>query len=214
MKKIAVIDYGMSNLRSVSKAIEHVAGQQWQVVITRQPEEILSADKIVFPGQGAIGQCMVLLNETGLTSVLQEVIKTKPFLGICLGLQSLFAHSEENGGTAGLGIVAGNVQRFVEPLLEPTTGEKLKIPQMGWNQVLSTQVAHPIWKNIPDNSRFYFVHSYYVVPEDNNITAATTTYGTTIFTSAIAHENLVAVQFHPEKSQKAGLTLLSNFVDW
>lgn len=211
MKTVAVIDYGMSNLRSVSKALEHVAEQEWQVIVSDQPDTILKADKIVFPGQGAIGNCMHLLNETGLATVIQQTLQSKPFLGICLGLQTLMTLSEESGGTQGFNFIKGKVRRFATPLLNEQ-GESLKIPHMGWNQVQQT-IEHPLWQSIPDNSRFYFVHSYYVDPEEKNIIAGTTNYGIT-FTSVIAKENVFAIQFHPEKSQQAGLTLLKNFLMW
>ncbi|MEK8016733.1 MAG: imidazole glycerol phosphate synthase subunit HisH [Candidatus Parabeggiatoa sp.] len=213
MKTVIVIDYGMSNLRSVSKALEHVAGNDWQVLVSDKPDAIYHADKIVFPGQGAIGNCMTLLNETGIAEVIRQTIDQKPFLGICLGLQTLLTTSEESGGTAGLNWVTGTVRRFIEPLNAPHSTERLKIPHMGWNQVQQTQ-SHPLWTGIPDNSRFYFVHSYYVDPQPNNVVAGTTTYGPIQFTSALARDNVFAVQFHPEKSQHAGLTLLKNFLNW
>lgn len=211
MKTVAVIDYGMSNLRSVSKALEHVADQQWQVIVSNQAETILKADKVVFPGQGAIGNCMHLLHETGLSVVIQQALLNKPFLGICLGLQTLMTFSEESGGTQGFNSISGTVRRFATPLLN-VQGESLKIPHMGWNQVQQT-VVHPLWHSIPENSRFYFVHSYHVVPEDKNVIAGTTEYGIN-FTSVIAKDNVFAIQFHPEKSQQAGLTLLKNFLMW
>ncbi len=213
MKTVIVIDYGMSNLRSVSKALEHVAGNDWQVLVSDQADVIYHADKIVFPGQGAIGNCMTLLNQTGIADVIRQTIDQKPFLGICLGLQTLLTTSEENGGTAGLNWVTGTVPRFIEPPPAPHSGERLKIPHMGWNQVQQTQ-SHPLWRAIPDNSRFYFVHSYYVEPQQNNLVAGTTAYGPIQFTSALARDNVFAVQFHPEKSQHAGLTLLKNFLNW
>ncbi len=207
MKTVTVIDYGMSNLRSVSKALEHVAGNDWLVQVSDKPEMIRHADKIVFPGQGAIGNCMTLLNQTGVAEVIREVIDNKPFLGICLGLQTLLTRSEESGGTAGFNWISGTVRRFVE------SGEPFKIPHMGWNQVQQAQ-THPLWVGIPDNSRFYFVHSYYVDPEENRVIAGSTPYGGIHFTSAVAQDNVFAVQFHPEKSQQVGLTLLKNFLDW
>jgi len=212
MKTVAVIDYGMSNLRSVSKALEHVAEQQWQVMISRDADEIYHADKIVFPGQGAIGNSMQLLNDTGLAEVIRHTLENKPFLGICLGLQTLLTESEESGGTQGFDFIKGKVKHFSEPLRNPKNCENLKIPQMGWNQVKQAQ-SHPLWKNIADESRFYFVHSYYVEPEDKTVTAGTTDYGIK-YTSAIAKDNVFAVQFHPEKSQHAGLMLLDNFLKW
>ncbi len=211
MKTVAIIDYGMSNLRSVSKALEHVADSQWQVIVSDQADTILKADKVVFPGQGAIGNCMNLLNKMELTAVIQQTLMNKPFLGICLGLQTLMTLSEESGGTQGFGFISGKVRRFLTPLLN-ARGETLKIPHMGWNQVHQT-VDHPLWQGIPENSRFYFVHSYYVDPEEKSVIAGTTEYGTA-FTSVIAKGNVFAIQFHPEKSQHAGLTLLKNFLAW
>lgn len=214
MKTVTVIDYGMSNLRSVSKALEHVADNDWNVKVSDKAEVILQADKVVFPGQGAIGNCMSLLNQTGIAAAIRQVIDdNKPFLGICLGLQTLLTTSEESGGTTGFNWTAGTVRRFLEPLFDPESGERLKIPHMGWNQVLHA-LPHPLWTDIPDNSRFYFVHSYYVDPEDRSVVAGTTPYGGINFTSAAARDNVFAVQFHPEKSQHAGLTLLKNFLDW
>jgi len=209
MKTVVVIDYGMSNLRSVSKALSHVS--DWKVLVSDKAETILSADKVVFPGQGAIGNCMNLLKETGLDEVIRESLETKPFLGICLGLQTLLTFSEESGGTDCFNVIAGKVKHFQRDAHDPQSGEKLKIPHMGWNQV-SQNLNHPLWRDIPDNSRFYFVHSYYVDAEDKNVIAGATTYGLT-FTSAVAKDNIFAVQFHPEKSQHVGLTLLRNFLD-
>lgn len=212
MKKVVVIDYGMSNLRSVSKALEHVANDAWQVQVSRQAEEILQADKVVFPGQGAMGNCMQLLHETHLYDVIKQAMVEKPFLGICLGLQTLLTSSEENGGTEGFNVIEGSVTHFPTPLIDNATQEKLKIPQMGWNQVKQTQ-DHPLWQGIEDNSRFYFVHSYYVDTQDQAHIAGQTNYGID-YTSVIAKDNLFAVQFHPEKSQHAGLKLLENFLAW
>lgn len=213
MKTVVVIDYGMSNLRSVSKAIESLAKKDWQVVVSDQASVILRADKVVFPGQGAIGNCMTLLHQTGIVEVLHQILKNKPFLGICLGLQTLLTSSAESGGTPGLDRIPGNVLRFADPLVDPKNGERLKVPHMGWNQVYFKN-PHPLWKGIAQNSRFYFVHSYYVHPQDQRVIAATTSYGGIDFVSAVAQENLLAVQFHPEKSQQVGLTLLKNFLEW
>lgn len=212
-KNVAIIDYGMSNLRSVSKALEQVAGKDWSVWVTDEVALILKADKVVFPGQGAIGNCMRCLTETGLKEALLQALEKKPFLGICLGLQTLLTESEESGHTACFDIVAGNVRRFPEPLFNPYNGERLKIPHMGWNQVFLAQF-HPLWQNIPEASWFYFVHSYFVEPSDQKMIAGTTQYGPTHFASAIADNNIFAVQFHPEKSQQAGLRLLKNFLVW
>ena len=209
-QKIAVIDYGMGNLRSVAKAIEHVAGDA-EVRTTDDPGYIAAADRVVFPGQGAARDCMVAIGEHHLNQAVLRAAEEKPFLGICMGLQVLMRHSEENGGTDLLGLFAGDVRRF-DGLAIGDNGLPLKIPHMGWSPV--RQVAeHPLWAGIPDDSRFYFVHSYRVIPEDVSIIAATTDYGVR-FTSAIARDNLFAVQFHPEKSADAGLQLLENFVGW
>jgi glutamine amidotransferase len=200
--RIAVVDYGMGNLRSVSKAIEHVAPHA-EVEVTAKAEAILSADRVVVPGQGAMRDCMRQLAESGAREAVIRAAREKPFLGICIGLQMLFEHGEE-GDTPGLGILQGEVPRF------RVSG--LKIPHMGWNEVLQAQ-PHALWAGIADRSRFYFVHSYYPAPRDAAIAAATSIYGEP-FTCAIARDNIFAVQFHPEKSQSAGLQLLSNFVRW
>ena len=200
--RIAVVDYGMGNLRSVSKAIERVAPQA-QVRVTAAPEEILSSDRVVVPGQGAMPDCMRQLAASGAREAVVDAARTRPFLGICIGLQMLFEHGEE-GDTPGLGVLGGEVPRF------RLTG--LKIPHMGWNEVAQSR-PHALWAGIPDSSRFYFVHSYYPAPRDAALTAATTVYGRP-FTCAVARDNIFAVQFHPEKSQSAGLQLLSNFVHW
>ena len=211
MQTLAVIDYGSSNLRSVSKALEYVADAKTRVVVSENPEQILAADKIVFPGQGAIGQCMQALKEKKLGELVVESIATKPFLGICLGLQSLMDHSDENEGTAGLGIVEGGVHRF-KAGLKDAQGNTLKIPHMGWNQV-HQEKAHPLWEGIDSGERFYFVHSYYVEPVKQQDCAASSEYGLK-FTAAIARDSFFATQFHPEKSQQAGLRLLRNFLHW
>lgn len=209
-QKIAVIDYGMGNLRSVSKAVEHVAGNA-QIRVTDDPAVIAGADRVVFPGQGAARDCMAAIGQHHVRQAILAAAESKPFLGICMGLQVLMQHSEENGGTGLLGLFAGEVRRF-DGLAIGDNGLPLKIPHMGWSQV--KQVAeHPLWEGIDDNSRFYFVHSYRVVPEDVSLIAGTTDYGVR-FTSVIARDNLFAAQFHPEKSADAGLQLLQNFVHW
>lgn len=200
--KIAVVDYGMGNLRSVSKALEHVAPRA-EVITTADPETLLSCERIVVPGQGAMPDCMRQLDASGAREAVVEATRTKPFLGICIGLQMLFERGEE-GDTAGLGLLPGRVPRF------HVTG--LKIPHMGWNEVEQSR-PHVLWADIPARSRFYFVHSYYPVPADPALTAATCVYGVP-FTCAVGRDNIFAVQFHPEKSQSAGLQLLSNFVRW
>lgn len=211
MQTVAVIDYGASNLRSVSKALDFVAGKHSRILVSSKAEQIVAADKVVFPGQGAMGQCMRSLAEQDLLEVLRECIRSKPFLGICLGLQSLMDSSDEDGGTVGLGIIAGGVHRFPTGVVGED-GCVLKIPHMGWNRV-HPQRAHALWKGIEAGERFYFVHSYYVQPVAAMDSAASTTYGLD-FSAAVARENLFATQFHPEKSQQAGLDLLGNFLDW
>ncbi len=200
---IAIVDYGMGNVRSVQKAIEHVAPND-QVFLTDDATLISEADRVVFPGQGAMGACMQALNEHGLVDVIKQAAQEKPFLGICLGLQLLFDHSQENGGTNGLSIIPGDVVKFEK--------SDLKIPHMGWNTV-KQEIEHPLWHNIDDNARFYSVHSYYVKEADHSVVAGSTDYGVD-FTCAIAQDNMFAVQFHPEKSQHDGLQLLTNFVNW
>ena len=199
---IAVVDYGMGNIRSVSKALEHVAPRD-QVRVTADPEAIRAADRVVVPGQGAMPDCMRQLSASGARDAVIEAAGSKPFLGICIGLQMLFERGEE-GDTAGLGLLPGRVPRF--------KAMGLKIPHMGWNEVMQER-PHALWKGVADRSRFYFVHSYYPEPADRSITAATCAYGIS-FTCAVARDNIFAVQFHPEKSQNSGLQLLSNFVQW
>lgn len=220
MKKIdiAVVDYGMGNLRSVSKALEHVAPTK-TVLVTSNPDDIASAERVVFPGQGAMPDCIREVDARGLREAVLYAAENKPFLGICIGLQMLFEHSEE-GNSAGLGLFKGNVKRFAAADMHDANGEKLKVPHMGWNQVYQTHhnasnssQAHALWRGIDDGARFYFVHSYYVKPDDDSITAGFSEYPNR-FTSAIAKNNLFAVQFHPEKSASAGLQMLSNFVNW
>jgi imidazole glycerol-phosphate synthase subunit HisH len=216
MKKIdiAVVDYGMGNLRSVSKALEHVAPNK-NVLVTSNPEDIANATRVVFPGQGAMPDCIRELDVRGLREAVIHAAQNKPFLGICIGLQMLFEHSEE-GDSAGLGVFKGNVKRFATADMLSASGEKLKVPHMGWNQVYQVQndhKPHALWQGIEDAARFYYVHSYYVVPADDSITSGYSEYPKR-FTSAIAKDNLFAVQFHPEKSANAGLQMLSNFVNW
>lgn len=210
MIDIAVVDYGMGNLRSVSKALEHVAPNK-NVVVTSNARDIAAAARVVFPGQGAMPDCMRELESRGLNEAVVSAAANKPFLGICIGLQLLFEHSEE-GDANGLGILAGKVKRFPAEEMHDDNGDKLKVPHMGWNQVYQKQV-HSMWKGIPDGERFYYVHSYFVQPADKNLVAGVTNYPKP-FTGAIAKNNIFAVQFHPEKSQHAGLQLLANFVQW
>ncbi|MEQ8288411.1 MAG: imidazole glycerol phosphate synthase subunit HisH [Gammaproteobacteria bacterium] len=211
MSRVVVLDYGSSNLRSVAKALETVSNRNDQVVISNDAATILAADRVVFPGQGAIGQCMQSLQQQELDDVIRECIRNKPFLGICLGLQSLMDHSDEDGGIAGLGIIPGKVLRF-ESNVKDGNGVLFKIPSMGWNQVFQTQ-PHVLWNGIEDGSRFYFVHSYYVQPESESDIAGETDY-ICRYTSVAARDNLFATQFHPEKSQHDGLALLKNFINW
>ena len=210
MANIAVVDYGMGNLRSVAKALEHVAPES-TVVITADPQELNKADRIVFPGQGAMPDCMREVDKRGLREPLLDAARCKPFLGLCIGLQMLFEHSEE-GDIKGLGILPGRVVRFPADRMHDVSGHKLKVPHMGWNKVLQKQ-PHPMWAGIEEGSRFYFVHSYYVEAADPGMIAGETHYPFA-FTCAAARNNIFAVQFHPEKSQSVGLRLLSNFVRW
>ena len=233
MLDIAVIDYGMGNLRSVQQAL-HAVAPDAAIAVTGDPRQVAQAKRVVFPGQGAMPDCMRELDARGLRAAVLEAARSKPFLGICIGLQMLFEHSAE-GDTPGLGILSGEVVRFASNLRD-VQGNKLKVPHMGWNQVNHTdfpyptplpegegamaaspggslKANHPLWENIPQDARFYFVHSYYVQPTDRALTQATSAYPQP-FICAVARENLFAVQFHPEKSQSAGLTLLRNFVNW
>lgn len=206
---IAVIDYGMGNLRSVSKAIEHVAGGK-PVVVTADPAVVAAAERVVFPGQGAMPDCMRELDARGLRPAVLAAAREKPFLGICIGVQMLFQHSEE-GNVAGLGVFAGNVRRFPEERMVGPDGQRLKVPHMGWNEV--RQKPHALWAGIADGARFYFVHSYFVDPQDSSLAMGTAEYGIP-FTCAVGRDNIFAVQFHPEKSARDGLQLLKNFVEW
>ncbi|MHB0982694.1 MAG: imidazole glycerol phosphate synthase subunit HisH [Thiobacillus sp.] len=207
---IAVIDYGMGNLRSVSKAIEHVAPAA-KVMVTSDPAVIAAAGRVVFPGQGAAPDCMREIDARGLRQVIIDAARSKPFLGICMGMQVLFEHSEE-GDTACLGILPGAVQRFPHEAMVDADGNKLKVPHMGWNNVHQA-VPHPLWAGIEEGARFYFVHSYFVQPTSPGVIAGFSHYPFP-FTCAVASGNIFAVQFHPEKSQNDGLTLLGNFVTW
>jgi glutamine amidotransferase len=210
MPDIAVIDYGMGNLRSVAKALAHVAPDR-HVVVTSDADVIRSARRVVLPGQSAMPDCMAGLNESGLRSTVLAVASDRPFLGICLGLQMLFAMSEE-GPTPGLALLPGRVERFRQAGMIDARGERLKVPHMGWSPVHQER-AHPLWNGIEQDTRFYFAHSFHPVPDDPSLTVATSQYPTP-FTCAIARANIFATQFHPEKSQRAGLLLLANFVAW
>jgi glutamine amidotransferase len=206
---IAVIDYGMGNLRSVSKALEHVAGGK-QVIVTADPAQVAAAERVVFPGQGAMPDCMRELDARGLRPAVLAAARDKPFLGICIGLQMLFERSEE-GNVSGLGVFQGDVRHFPDGKMLAADGQRLKVPHMGWNNV--RQKPHALWSDIADGSRFYFVHSYCVQPVDPALESGATEYGIP-FTCAVARDNIFAVQFHPEKSARDGLQLLQNFVEW
>jgi len=206
---IAVIDYGMGNLRSVSKALEHVSGST-PVVVTADPAVVAAAERVVFPGQGAMPDCMRELEARGLRAAVLQAAKDKPFLGICVGEQMLFERSEE-GDVPGLGVFSGVVKRFPDDKMIDARGERLKVPHMGWNEV--AQRPHALWAGIADRSRFYFVHSYCVQHIDPALTTGVCDYGIP-FTCAVGRDNIFAVQFHPEKSARDGLQLLKNFVEW
>ena len=207
---IVVVDYGMGNLRSVAKALAHVAPSE-EVVVSSDAAVILRADRVVLPGQSAMPDCMKGLVASGLVDTVRKVLEDRPFLGICLGLQMLFDASEE-GPTECLHAVAGSVVRFRDQAMSAPGGARLKVPHMGWSPVRQVR-PHALWADIEDGERFYFAHSYHPVPEDSSLTAATVDYPSA-FTCAIARANIFATQFHPEKSQRAGLTLLANFVTW
>ncbi len=211
MQTIAVVDYGMGNLRSVVNALQLVSDNRHQIVLTSDPAQLLDADRVVFPGQGAAGDCMRAIDDYGLREAIMTAARRRPFLGICMGLQVLVEFSEENQGTPCLGLFPGSVRYFGDGHKDQS-GVKLKVPHMGWNRVAQKK-PHPLWHSIEDGSRFYFVHSYYLDEQDAELVAGTTEYGFD-FTSAIARDNLFALQCHPEKSAAAGLQLLRNFVDW
>jgi len=210
MQRIAVIDYGMGNLRSVSKALERVAPRD-EILVSSDAAVIASADRIVFPGQGAAKDCMLALHQSGLAQTVINTIDTRPFLGICMGFQVLLSHSDENGGIDCLDLVPGNVVRFAQPLVDEQGG-RLKVPHMGWSPV-SQRRSHPLWVGIADGARFYFAHSYLCVPNDDDTVTGRCHYGSD-FAVAIARPGLFACQFHPEKSADDGLKLLQNFVEW
>jgi len=210
MATVAVIDYGMGNLHSIEKALKTVSPES-QVIVTADPAVILAAEHIVFPGVGAMRDCMNAIQESGLDQIIKQVAKNKPLLGICIGMQALLAHSEENDGIDCLDIFPGNAIKFPKGASN-SHGDKLKIPHMGWSNVHYNQ-NEPLFKGIKQDERFYFVHSYHAVNLDKRIVAATADYPDS-FPCAIKHNNIVAVQFHPEKSQQAGLQLLKNFLNW
>ena len=208
---IAVVDYGMGNLRSVSKALEHVVQDGQRVIVSSNADEISDAERVVFPGQGAARDCMQQLKNLKLDEVVLHAANEKPFLGICMGMQVLMSHSEENQGIDCMNLYSGDVRAFSDDALN-TQMQSLKVPHMGWNEVSHKQ-SHPLWRDIKENNRFYFVHSYYVDPKDQTLVAGTTEYGIN-FVSAIARDNVFAAQFHPEKSAHDGLQLLKNFSVW
>jgi glutamine amidotransferase len=211
-RTVAVVDYGMGNLRSVSQAVKHVAqGSGLEAVVTSRPEDVRAAERVVLPGQGAMPDCMRELRESGLLESVLEAAASKPLFGVCVGMQMLLDRSEE-GPTDGLGLIHGDVARFrLEGQLQPD-GSRYKVPQMGWNQVWQSQ-PHPIWAGVPDGSYFYFVHSYHARPSDPRHSVGESDYGAR-FTAAVARDNIFATQFHPEKSADQGLTLYRNFLHW
>ena len=215
-KTVAVVDYGMGNLRSVSQAVMHVArGSGVDVIISSKPEDVFAADRVVLPGQGAMPDCMRELRESGLQEAVLHAAANKPLMGVCVGMQMLLSRSEEGPpavGTAGLGLIEGEVIRFqLEGRIQPD-GSRYKVPQMGWNRVLQMR-KHALWQDVPDDAYFYFVHSFYARPSDRHHSAGETDYGSR-FTSALARDNIFGTQFHPEKSAEHGLTLYRNFLHW
>ena len=211
-RTVAVIDYGMGNLRSVSQAVMHVARDSGvDVIVTNRPDEVHAAERIVLPGQGAKPDCMRELRDSGLQDAVLHAAANKPLMGVCVGMQMLLAHSEE-GPTDGLGLFAGDVRKFqLEGRLQPD-GSRFKVPQMGWNRVVQTR-PHALWQGVPDGAYFYFVHSFYACPSEPRHSAGETDYGTR-FTCALARDNIFATQFHPEKSADHGLALYRNFLHW
>jgi imidazole glycerol-phosphate synthase subunit HisH len=212
-RTVAVVDYGMGNLRSVSQAVAHAASKtdDVKVIVTGNPEEVLLAERIVLPGQGAMRDCMRELRDSGMQDAVIEALRTKPVMGVCVGMQMLLDHSEEQD-TPGLGVIHGEVKRFRLDGRTQPDGSRFKVPQMGWNRVRQAQ-PHPIWSGVTDNAWFYFVHSFYAEPMDAQHSAGITEYGTH-FTSAVARDNIFATQFHPEKSAADGLLLYRNFLLW
>jgi imidazole glycerol-phosphate synthase subunit HisH len=211
-RRVAVVDYGMGNLRSVSQAVIHAAqGSGFEVAITSKPEDVFAAERVVLPGQGAMPDCMRELRDSGLQEAVLDAAANKPLMGVCVGMQMLLERSEE-GPTDGLGLIPGEVLRFrLEGRLQPD-GSRYKVPQMGWNQVFQA-LPHPIWAGVPDGAYFYFVHSFHARPASAAHSAGETDYGSR-FTSALARDNIFATQFHPEKSAAHGLALYKNFLHW
>ena len=211
-RSVAVVDYGMGNLRSVSQAVAHVAREaDVKVIVTGNPEEVVLAERIVLPGQGAMRDCMRELNDSGLKEAVLHAAANKPLLGVCVGMQMLLDHSEEQD-TPGLGVIGGHVRRFrLTGCLQPD-GSRFKVPQMGWNRVRQAR-PHPLWGGVDDGAWFYFVHSYHAAPANPEHSVGETDYGL-VFTSAVARDNIFATQFHPEKSAADGLKLYRNFLQW
>ncbi|MEY8689901.1 MAG: imidazole glycerol phosphate synthase subunit HisH [Leptothrix sp. (in: b-proteobacteria)] len=217
IRTVAVVDYGMGNLRSVSQAVLHVAqGSGLQVVVTSHPDVVRDAERVVLPGQGAMRDCMRELHDSGLKEAVLEAAATKPLMGVCVGMQMLLDHSEEQD-TPGLGLIPGRVVRFQLEGQQQPDGSRYKVPQMGWNRVHQVVQAdgrvHPVWAGVPDGAWFYFVHSYYACPALPQHSSGQTDYGSR-FTCAVARDNIFATQFHPEKSADHGLALYRNFLAW
>lgn len=218
MKKVAVVDYGMGNLRSVTQAVEHAAAQVGvEVVWARSAQEVMDAERVVLPGQGAMRDCMRELHDSGMFDAVMHAANNKPLMGVCVGMQMLLDHSQEQD-TPSLGLIGGRVVRFDLQGQLQADGSRYKVPQMGWNRVWQTGAdgsvpRHPVWGDIPDGSYFYFVHSYYAVPSEPQHTVGSTDYGVR-FACAVARDNIFATQFHPEKSADQGLALYRNFLHW
>jgi glutamine amidotransferase len=214
-RTVAVVDHGMGNLRSVAQAVMHAAGSDWRVIVTSRPDEVLAAERVVLPGQGAMRDCMRELQHGGLQDAVLEAARSRPLMGVCVGMQMLLDHSEEQD-TPGLGLIPGRVLRFRLEGRRQADGSHYKLPQMGWNQVRQVALAgrrHAMWRDVPDGGWFYFLHSYHAKPSDERHTAADSDYGGS-FTCAVARDNIFATQFHPEKSATHGLTLYRNFLAW
>jgi glutamine amidotransferase len=223
MKKVAVVDYGMGNLRSVSQALAHVAqGTGFEVIVTASVQDVLDADRVVLPGQGAMRDCMHELDASGMRQAVLHAAANKPLFGVCVGMQMLLEHSDEGQagvGTPALGLFGGEVVKFDLTGQRQPDGSRFKVPQMGWNQVMQGsrgapgKAPHALWEGIPDGAYFYFVHSFYAKPSDARHTAGEADYGGH-FTAALARDNIFATQFHPEKSADHGLALYRNFLQW
>ncbi len=217
LKTVAVVDYGSGNLRSVSQAVQHAAlGSGYEVVVTSHAQDVLNAERVVLPGQGAMPDCMRALAESGLQAAVLHAAAHKPLFGVCVGMQMLLDQSQEGvagAPTPGLGLIHGEVVKFELAGRHQPDGSRYKVPQMGWNQVIQSAPAHPLWQGVPDSAYFYFVHSFYARPSDTRHIAGLTDYGG-LFAAAIARDNIFATQFHPEKSAEHGLALYRNFLNW